>query len=284
MEPGNSGAVPGSEARLVGILGPYTGQTFRVLSGEAVIGRELGLHVSLPQEETVSRRHAVLLQQGAGWILRDEGSSNGTWVNGVRIQEQTLLPGDFVRLGQSEFRFEMEMPAAVPASPYPAAPAGFGTEAAPTATIPAIGNPSIFGGAPGAAPSTPPSFGPAAIGQPGAPGTAAPLSGTYNAPIADPTGYPTLPYGDRASSTASAVLGMGIASLLCNFACICLPFATALLPLATLGLGAYELNNINSGKSSQKGKTYTLTGMGLAGLSLLLSIGMMIFSFALRHR
>ena len=200
MEPGYSGAAPASEARLVGILGPYTGQTFRVLSAEAVIGRELGLHVSLPQEDTVSRRHAVLVQRGAGWVLRDEGSSNGTWVNGVRVQEQTLLPGDFVRLGQSEFRFEMEMPAAVPEAVNPVPPPGFGTEPSPAPAIPAMGDPAVFGGGtPGAAPPFPPPPGTGPIGQPGAPGVAAPPFGTYSAPPYDPVG-PAGPAGYTAQA------------------------------------------------------------------------------------
>jgi pSer/pThr/pTyr-binding forkhead associated (FHA) protein len=38
--------------------------------------------------------------------VRDEGSSNGTFVNGVRIQEQPLFPGDIIRVGSTELRFE----------------------------------------------------------------------------------------------------------------------------------------------------------------------------------
>jgi pSer/pThr/pTyr-binding forkhead associated (FHA) protein len=38
--------------------------------------------------------------------VRDEGSANGTWVNGVRVQEQPLFPGDVIRVGHSQLRFD----------------------------------------------------------------------------------------------------------------------------------------------------------------------------------
>ena len=47
----------------------------------------------------VSRRHAVLeVQEGRLWI-RDLGSKNGTWINGERVDEGELLPGDVLGLG-----------------------------------------------------------------------------------------------------------------------------------------------------------------------------------------
>ncbi len=53
----------------------------------------------------VSRSHALLRSDGLCWRLRDLGSTNGTWVNGVRvIGEVTVEEGDAVRFGQSAFR------------------------------------------------------------------------------------------------------------------------------------------------------------------------------------
>jgi pSer/pThr/pTyr-binding forkhead associated (FHA) protein len=57
------------------------------------VGRERDCHVVV-EDGSVSRHHADLVPGPQGWILRDLGSSNGTAVNGVRIQGEVLLRGD----------------------------------------------------------------------------------------------------------------------------------------------------------------------------------------------
>jgi pSer/pThr/pTyr-binding forkhead associated (FHA) protein len=52
----------------------------------------------------VSRRHAELRIVDGRWILRDLGSSNGTWVNGRRVMEAEVAAGDDVSLGHCSFR------------------------------------------------------------------------------------------------------------------------------------------------------------------------------------
>lgn len=93
--------------RLVGIQGTYMGQVFDIVSGSKLIGREATCDISLPNDTTVSRRHAVVTADAGVYSIRDEGSSNGTFVNGARITEQKLLPGDEVQVGGTRFRFEV---------------------------------------------------------------------------------------------------------------------------------------------------------------------------------
>jgi pSer/pThr/pTyr-binding forkhead associated (FHA) protein len=57
-------------------------------------------------DSTVSRRHAVIALDGGGHVIRDQGSSNGTFVNGARVAEAPLRPGDEVSIGGTRFRFE----------------------------------------------------------------------------------------------------------------------------------------------------------------------------------
>ncbi len=99
----STGAVP----RLVGARGAYGGTLFEIAGTEVSIGREVGNAVQLDRDNTVSRRHARVIKQGDSWLIRDEGSSNGTWVNGVRITEQTLRPGDEIQIGATFFRWEV---------------------------------------------------------------------------------------------------------------------------------------------------------------------------------
>jgi pSer/pThr/pTyr-binding forkhead associated (FHA) protein len=73
-----------------------------------VLGRESG-DVVFPDDPFMSRRHAALrVSEGPATTFRltDLGSSNGTFVNGARVTEATLRPGDEVSIGGTRFRFE----------------------------------------------------------------------------------------------------------------------------------------------------------------------------------
>ena len=81
------------------IQGPEKGRRFELPDHEPQqIGRS---GESLPlSDKTISRRHAELTPDGGKWLLRDLGSSNGTYVNGVRLAAtRTLQMGDQVRAG-----------------------------------------------------------------------------------------------------------------------------------------------------------------------------------------
>ncbi|MDH7601189.1 MAG: FHA domain-containing protein [Armatimonadota bacterium] len=92
--------------RLVGLTGTYAGQVFTLGPGTKLIGREPECDVALVNDNTTSRRHATITVSADGYTIRDEGSSNGTFVNGVRIQEHKLSPGDEIQIGATRFRFE----------------------------------------------------------------------------------------------------------------------------------------------------------------------------------
>lgn len=93
--------------RLVGVTGPHAGQSFGLSpSSSTSVGREPGKDIQLPLDPTVSRTHARIENEGGAFVVYDEGSSNGTTVNGVRITRQVLAPGDTIQFGSSSFRFE----------------------------------------------------------------------------------------------------------------------------------------------------------------------------------
>jgi hypothetical protein len=72
-------------------------------AGRLVLGRSSDCQLVFT-DDTVSRRHAELRLHEGRWILRDLGSSNGTWVNGRQIMEAEVAPGDEVHLGACRFR------------------------------------------------------------------------------------------------------------------------------------------------------------------------------------
>ena len=79
-----------------------------VLSGSRVlIGRSRDCDVTL-DDPNVSRRHAELRRADGGWQIVDLGSTNGVKVNGRRVEEAVLAPGDELALGLARLRFELE--------------------------------------------------------------------------------------------------------------------------------------------------------------------------------
>ena len=96
-----------SGPRLVGFQGVYAGHIFEITGGAMVMGREADNPIALPNDSTASRKHATISQANGVFSIRDEGSSNGTFVNGAKITEQTLSAGDEIQVGGTKFRFEV---------------------------------------------------------------------------------------------------------------------------------------------------------------------------------
>jgi hypothetical protein len=74
------------------------------LGEQATVGRAEGCDVVLT-DTGVSRRHAELITTESGTLLRDLGSTNGSYVNGVRVAEQALRDGDRLTFGTTDLVF-----------------------------------------------------------------------------------------------------------------------------------------------------------------------------------
>lgn len=68
------------------------------------VGRGLAADLHL-DETSVSRRHAILVPRPAGARILDDRSSNGTYVNGRRVQQADLSNGDVIVLGRVVLRY-----------------------------------------------------------------------------------------------------------------------------------------------------------------------------------
>lgn len=94
-----------SAATLLVIQGTDQGRQFEVVDPPAWIGRGATNEVRILDTE-VSRSHALIVRtEQGGWLIRDAGSSNGTFVNGQPIKEQQLLNGDQVQVGRTILLF-----------------------------------------------------------------------------------------------------------------------------------------------------------------------------------
>lgn len=122
------------------------GETQRVVLGKdrTVIGRQEGCQLRIPVAG-VSRAHCEIRVEGGSIVVKDLGSSNGTFVNQERVTEQPLAPGDLLSLGgqvflvqvngepddfDPEFLYEDGLPeeasAAASPAPRPSVPAASG--------------------------------------------------------------------------------------------------------------------------------------------------------------
>jgi hypothetical protein len=92
----------GGRAMLVG-----AGKRMVLTGGGLVLGRSRECDIVL-DDPNVSRRHAEVRRDGDRWTIVDLGSTNGIKVNGRRVREAALAPGDEVTLGLSRLSFEQE--------------------------------------------------------------------------------------------------------------------------------------------------------------------------------
>jgi hypothetical protein len=84
-----------------------TGEVHELDSSPMTVGRGDDNDVSLTGDEFASSRHARFEPRRNGVWIEDIGSTNGTYVNGVRVtKERRLSSGDVVRIGETDFRFE----------------------------------------------------------------------------------------------------------------------------------------------------------------------------------
>jgi two-component system cell cycle response regulator len=92
-------------ACLVQIYGPDLGKKIALTNGSTTIGRGSSCGIVLDLEN-VSRLHCSVRLRGGGAFLRDEGSTNGTFLNNAEIKtESRLASGDLIKVGSAIFKF-----------------------------------------------------------------------------------------------------------------------------------------------------------------------------------
>jgi len=89
---------------LVPLQGPNRGELF-TLQPVTVIGTEPTCQVVL-HDKFMSSRHAEIKAENGMWILRDAGSTNGTYVNNRRVDRHELVDNDFIKFGSAMCKFK----------------------------------------------------------------------------------------------------------------------------------------------------------------------------------
>jgi pSer/pThr/pTyr-binding forkhead associated (FHA) protein len=85
--------------------GPSTGTQY-VLDAVNTLGRDVNNTIVI-DDAFASTEHAALTYRGRAWYVEDRGSTNGTWLNGQRVEEVTPLGyGDEIQIGQVRLRLD----------------------------------------------------------------------------------------------------------------------------------------------------------------------------------
>src|SRR6267142_2305856 len=96
-------------AKLVVLSAGMTGRTLELKVDKTTSGRVEDNTFQIA-EPSVSSHHCEVLLRGSDIVVRDLNSTNGTFINGEKVTETVLKPGQVLRLGQIEMRLEPDAP------------------------------------------------------------------------------------------------------------------------------------------------------------------------------
>lgn len=92
-------ALPANSALLIAQRGPAVGSRFLLDQDLSVAGRHPNADIFL-DDVTVSRRHVEFSRNPSGFLMKDMGSMNGTYLNGSRAEQSQLSTGDEIQIGK----------------------------------------------------------------------------------------------------------------------------------------------------------------------------------------
>lgn len=86
------------------IYGDELGKKYNLNTNSVLIGRSSKCDIQIDQE-SISRNHSKIVNTGKSILVRDLGSTNGTYVNDEPVEEHTLNDGDLIKIGRTIFKF-----------------------------------------------------------------------------------------------------------------------------------------------------------------------------------
>ena len=105
-------------AKLIILNQGMTGRTFDLNIERTTVGRVEDNTFQIA-DASVSSHHAEIILRGPEILIRDLNSTNGTFINGEKISEVVLQPGQTLRFGQVELKIDDGKPASAPAPVAP---------------------------------------------------------------------------------------------------------------------------------------------------------------------
>jgi pSer/pThr/pTyr-binding forkhead associated (FHA) protein len=179
-------------------LVPASGPPLEVTGDSALVGREPSCDLVV-SDGSVSRKHARIEKRGAGYVVLDQGSANGTFLDSQRVAEAVVRSGQELRFGAVSFKVELEeddLAATVVATPSPDATVVASPQMMPTPPV----------GVPVAAPPPLPKAGPPPVARPAPPAAPTPRAASPPPP-SPPPGAPSRERFSPRPQAAAAPVG-----------------------------------------------------------------------------
>ena len=124
-------------AKLVVLSAGLNGRTHELNVDKTTIGRVEDNTFQIA-DASVSSHHCEVLLRGSDVVIKDLNSTNGSFINGEKITESVLKPGQTLKLGQIELQLLADgQPIPAPKAPSASAPAPAGSASAPAPVAPA---------------------------------------------------------------------------------------------------------------------------------------------------
>ena len=101
--------MPEASGTFLCVSGPHAGEVFKLKSGIITIGRSSDNVIVLSNDKEISRHHAIVLHESGRFVVQDQNSLNGTFVNDEPVTAPHYLEdGDIVLVGLSTLRYQAE--------------------------------------------------------------------------------------------------------------------------------------------------------------------------------
>lgn len=102
---------------LIVVTGTTAGKEIPIRLPEFIVGRDPGCHLR-PASPMISKKHCSFILQGEQVLLKDFGSTNGSFVNDQKVEGETFLrDGDVVKFGPLTFKVKLQATAVMAAAP-----------------------------------------------------------------------------------------------------------------------------------------------------------------------
>jgi pSer/pThr/pTyr-binding forkhead associated (FHA) protein len=89
------------------VRGPQIGVEYNLIYDQMTIGRNPKCDIFL-NDMTVSRKHATIYKKDDSYVIEDDQSFNGVWVNNHNVSNKALKQGDLVQIGKFSFIFDIK--------------------------------------------------------------------------------------------------------------------------------------------------------------------------------
>ena len=93
------------DAWLLMLRGPLSGKQFVIFKSPMMVGSTPKSDIYLFKDPAIEPHHASIVKSGSRYMIRDEGSESGTFVNGKRVDRYVLQPNDVVSIGETVLKY-----------------------------------------------------------------------------------------------------------------------------------------------------------------------------------